>query len=262
MNSIFLSVCFQCVCGVIRAHILQSEMDAYLCSEFEVFNDQESQQRRGSKVELLHERPTLDEVSAFYRYVFQRAQMESDCIIMSLIYVERLIKSTEGKLRPNGNNWRSVVFSSMVLASKVWDDLSMWNGDFSQTCPAGVQFSVKRINELELAVLDALGYKVKVPASEYAKYYFLLRAMLIKSGLGGDAMKEMNPLDVEGAKRLQIVSSKYQRTASLRQLGPINNAVPRSKSLTVDAAVNNRPRSEGSASERKGKVSLEHMVPM
>ena len=226
--------------------------------DYALFNDQESHQGRGSSSQFSlprNERPTLDQVSAFYRDVFQKAQMESDCIIMSLIYVERLIKSTDGKLRPHANNWRSVLFSSMVLASKVWDDLSMWNGDFSQTCPTGVKFSLQRINELELAVLEALGYKVKVPASEYAKYYFLLRAMLIKSGLGGDAMKELNPLDVEGARRLQTVSTKYQRAAFLRQVG--NTATQRSKSLTIDRGFN-----LPADAERKGKVSLEHMVQM
>jgi hypothetical protein len=45
---------------------------------------------------------------------------------MSLIYVERLIKTTEGGLRPRSSNWRSVLFSCMILASKVWDDMSMW----------------------------------------------------------------------------------------------------------------------------------------
>ncbi|KAL7561848.1 hypothetical protein ACA910_009685 [Epithemia clementina (nom. ined.)] len=250
----------KCVCGVIRAHILQSEMDPSCLTEYNIFNDQEAHQERGSSVSFslpINERPSLDQISAFYRDVFQKAQMESDCVIMSLIYVERLIKSTEGKLRPHCNNWRSVLFSSMVLASKVWDDLSMWNGDFSQTCPTGVKFSLKRINELELAVLEALGYIVKVPASEYAKYYFLLRAMLIKSGLGGDSLAESNPLDVEGARRLQQVSSKYQRAAFLRQVG--NTSAQRSKSLTIERDFDQQ---SGAIKERKGKVSLEHMVQM
>ena len=173
--------------------------------------------------------PTLEDITMFYRDIFHRSQLETDCIIMSLIYVERLIRRTEGLLRPRSTNWRSVLFSCMILASKVWDDLSMWvskrigrlfsiadraatdaltaslnllqNADFSQTCPSGVIFSLQRINELEIAVLSALSYDVKVPASEYAKYYFLLRSMLIKSGLGSDELQSMNPLDVEGAMK-------------------------------------------------------------
>ena len=107
---------------------------------------------------------------------------------MSLIYVERLLKTTKGGIRLTYKNWMSVIFSSMVMSSKVWDDLSMWNADFSQVCTS---FTLQRINELELAMLNALRYDVKVKASEYAKYYFLLRSMLMKSGLGGDHVESL-----------------------------------------------------------------------
>ena len=129
----------------------------------------------------------------------------------------------------------------------------MWNADFSRTCPAGVKFSLQRINELELAVLSALNYKVKVLASEYAKYYFLCRSMLIKSGLGSDDLKTTNPLDVEEARRLQHVSALYQSTVAKETI-PRMPAVVRSKSAGFVA--NNLSDSP------KGKVGLEHVVQM
>ncbi|GKZ01381.1 hypothetical protein MPSEU_001089000 [Mayamaea pseudoterrestris] len=210
-----------CVCAVYRTHVLQSAMESATSNgsdgdadDYLMFNDLTVLQRRTDRVqfknELPTEPPTLDEISSFYRAVFRRAKMEADCIIMSLIYVERLIKKTNGKLRPRPENWRSILFACMVLSSKVWDDLSMWNADFSQTCPAGIRFPLQRINQLEIAVLGCLEYNVKVKAGEYAKYYFLLRTMLIKSGLGGHDLDSMLPLDVEGAKRLQQVSTQYQ----------------------------------------------------
>lgn len=201
--------------------------------------------------------PSLDEITNFYRDVFRRGQMESDCMIMSLIYVERLIKCTDGGLRPRPSNWRSLLFSCMVLSSKVWDDLSMWNADFSLTCPSGVQFSLQRINELELAVLNALNYQVKVPASEYAKYYFLLRSMLIKSGLGSEDLKTMNPLDVEGAKNLEQVSSGFQETVATRRRVAQEDRL-RSKSMGhVDI-----DKVYGSQTAQDKKAQLEHMVKM
>lgn len=225
--------------------------------KYRVFNDLESQQKvvrlpRLPKADFATkaELPTLDEITTFYRDVFQRAQMETDCIIISLIYVERLIKATQGGLRPRIENWRSMLFSCMVLSSKVWDDLSMWNGDFSQTCPAGVKFTLQRVNELEIAVLSALNYHVKVPASEYAKYYFLLRSMLIKSGLGSEDLKMTNPLDVEGARRLQHVSTIYQNTA-------LNGGKEGLQKLTA-----HRSRSVGSESLEKGKAALEYIVKL
>ena len=159
--------------------------------------------------------PTLYEIKAFYREFYQRSQMEHDTIIMSLIYVERLVKQTGGALAPNPYNWRSILFSCMILASKVWDDLSMWNIDFSNVSVAAASsssssnnnttasmnpngggagndgnllsaFSLQRINQLELAVLGNLHFRTAIPASEYAKYYFLIRTMLIRSGLLGN----------------------------------------------------------------------------
>jgi hypothetical protein len=218
------------------------------------FNDHESQREKSKFFGDSHQAsvPSLDEVTSFYRDTFYKAQMEADCLIMSLIYVERLIKKTGGALRPRPSNWRSLIFSCMILSSKVWDDLSMWNADFSQSCPPGVTFSLQRINSLELGVLNALSFKVKVPASEYAKYYFLLRSMLIKSGLGGAEMGSLSPLDVNGARRLQQVSSQFEFLN--------NNAsalANRSQSLNVQGR--NRVSAKLNA---PAKVGLEHLVKM
>lgn len=265
----------KCVCAVFRAHILQSEMDTdVLLDEYNLFEDLESQRKlkscatgKAATIACNLAPPTLEEVTVFYRDVFGRAQMESDCIIITLIYVERLIKATDGALRPRSANWRSILFSCMVLSSKVWDDLSMWNADFSHTCPAGVELSLQRVNELEIAVLSALQYKVKVQASEYAKYYFLLRSMLIKSGLGSEDLSTMNPLDVEGAKQLQHVSSQYQ--SSVASMSAMQKAdMARSKSTGTKFISANNVRGNKYASpispmvESRGKVGLEHVVQM
>jgi Cyclin, N-terminal domain len=223
-------------------------------AKYRIFNDHEADRIDSIREDHVMEShpyrvPTLDEITNFYRDVFRRAQMESDCIIMSLIYVEKLIKNTDGSLRPRPCNWRSLLFSCMILSSKVWDDLSMWNADFSQTCPSRIRFSLQRINELEVAVLNALNYKVKVPASEYAKYYFLLRSMLIKSGLGGDDIKTMSPLDVEGAKKLEQVSSSFEATAATKRRVAQEERL-RSKSMGHVDTTDDK------------KASLEHMVEM
>jgi len=266
----------KCICGVFRAHIVSSQKEEKergtiynsVIDDFRIFNDRDSERKKvvneEEELELAFEDlhfdamekdiPSLDDIANFFRDVFIKAQMESDCIIMSLIYVERLIKITEGKLRPRKSNWRSLLFACLILSSKVWDDLSMWNGDFSQTCPAGVKFSLKRINELELTVLNVLKYVVKVPASEYAKYYFLLRAMLIKSGLGGDELKTMNPLDVEGAKQLEQVSTNYQAAVETKRRVAKENKF-RSKSM------GDVEKDQMRAAQR-GAASLEHMVQM
>lgn len=204
--------------------------------------------------------PSLDEITFFYRDVLHRSQMENDCMIMSLIYVERLMLMTKGGLSPRRNNWRSLLFSCMVLASKVWDDLSMWNGDFSQTCPAGVSFSLQRINELELAVLSCLKYNVKVLASEYAKYYFLLRSMLIRSGLASTDISSSIPLDSEGAKKFECLSTNFQAIAGKKKIKSAKT-MQRSKSAEEQGSSPDR-RPNGAYSPRTKKLNLEEVVKM
>jgi hypothetical protein len=202
----------KCVCGVYRAHLVESQsnrahLPSHLCHmNLDIFRDDFARQKPVRSAAV----PKLSEIVSFYEKFFQNSQMEQDTIIMSLIYVERLIKETNGALTPTPDTWASVLFSCMILASKVWDDLSMWNVDFSNVslssgmCP----FSLKRINQLELAVLTCLNFNVKVPASEYAKYYFLIRTMLTRCGLLESCSSAS--LNKEEANKLEIRTSQYQ----------------------------------------------------
>jgi hypothetical protein len=92
------------------------------------------------------------------------------------------------------------------MASKVWDDMSMWNVDFSQVCAS---FDLHRINELELAMLEELKYLIRVPASEYAKYYFHLRSMMTKHGFDEIDITRLQPLNMAGARRLQLATEQF-----------------------------------------------------
>jgi hypothetical protein len=231
----------RCLCGVYRTHIVQSSRNDESITKFddyEIFNDDHSdasQKKSGI--------PSLDEITLFYRFIFNKAQLESDCIIMSLIYVERLIKDTKGGVRPNVKNWKSVLFSCMILSSKVVDDLSMWNVDFQQAIPSGVSFTLQRINHLELALLNALKYNVQVPASEYAKYYFLMRSMMIRSGLAGPEVTNSSPLDMESAKKLEVLSSNFKDTVHHKRSRSIDDAVycgstPSSRGIHLEHVIN------------------------
>lgn len=95
-----------------------------------------------------------------------------------------------------------------------------------------------------------MNYSVKVLASEYAKYYFLMRSMLIKSGLGGK--EALTPLDVKGAKRLQHLSSLYQSSTSASGYSAI-----RSKSVGSIEVSRLVPETSN-----ESKALLEHVVEM
>ncbi|CAM9724452.1 unnamed protein product [Choristocarpus tenellus] len=104
-------------------------------------------------------------VLRFFMHVYKTAQLEKDCVIMSLVYIERVLTETAGRLRICRRNWRSIVLAGLILASKIWDDLSMWNCDFSRVG----RLPLRRINELEVAVLQVLQYNVRVASSLFAR---------------------------------------------------------------------------------------------
>lgn len=176
--------------------------------EYDIFRDQSltfDEEEYIEELPLEKQVPSMDRIHQFYMDIYTKSQMESECIIMSLIYMERLIRATKGKLKIKFNNWRPILFICMIMASKVWDDLSMWNADFSQVCPS---FTLRRINDLELAVLDIFQYVVKVSAGEYAKYYFQLRSMMARLDLNVD---DLRPLDIEGARQLQLATEGFEQ---------------------------------------------------
>lgn len=264
-----------CVAVVIRAHMIEAaRTPAKSLPEYAVFNDKASDLvtspnrhiRRcegdyGTKLEqTIHNTiftfanakqenvPELDIIQNFFASIFNRTKMESECIIIALIYLERLVKETKGSLSINCYNWKSIVFECMIMSSKVWDDLSMWNIDFSHLMPS---FDLQRVNELELAMLDALKYVVRVTAGEYAKYYFHLRSMMARLGYHVNEASQLSPLDMAGALKLHLSTQEYQvremAAKSKRQKG--SSMMERFKSCDFEAS-----------SERRVLVGLEQLV--
>ncbi len=78
----------------------------------------------------------------------------------------------------HATNWRRLILSALILASKVWEDQAVWNVDFLSVFP---NVSVKDLNALERKFLEVLSYNVGMKASEYAKYYFDLRQRSTKA---------------------------------------------------------------------------------
>jgi hypothetical protein len=65
----------------------------------------------------------------------------------------------------------------LLLASKVWQDLSSWNIEFASVYP---QYSLESINRLELHFLRMVKWDLYISSSQYAKYYFALRSLVEK----------------------------------------------------------------------------------
>ena len=59
--------------------------------------------------------------------------MEKEIPIITLIYVERLLIKSGFSL--SCKNWRKIIITAMIMASKIWDDESFENDNFSKAFP-------------------------------------------------------------------------------------------------------------------------------
>lgn len=124
--------------------------------------------------------PHASEIAVFLENIRQRARLTPQALVITLIYVDRMEARSKGVLL-HARSWRPVVFASILLASKVWHDISYWNSDFSSICP---MFTVRNINKMERAMLTLLQYNTMVSPSQYASYYFSLRVAARAPGTG------------------------------------------------------------------------------
>lgn len=129
------------------------------------------------KIEVEYNVPTTGEIYEFGHKLFKAVQLSSECSIVCLIYVEKLMELAKVPLL--SNTWRPIFMCGLLLASKVWQDLSSWNVEFASVYP---QFSVDAINQLELQFLKCVNWDLYISSSLYAKYYFALRSLLEKQG--------------------------------------------------------------------------------
>ena len=174
--------------------------------------------------------PSLSSIVTFYTRVRKTIQLSHDCVIISLIYMDRL----SPRVRLSRRNYMSVIFSCMTLSSKVWDDLSMWNVDFSRCLPE--TFTLRRVNQLEVALLSELKYNVKVTASSYARYYFKLRSMLQGSG----RLPIENPvLTVMKARTLSLIEESKEERGIRRRVSSTGELKRKGKVVCLEEVVGN-----------------------
>lgn len=100
------------------------------------------------KIKVKETIPSEEEIYEFAHQLFKSVQLSSECSIVCLIYVERLMETAKVPLL--ACTWRPIFMCGLLLASKVWQDLSSWNIEFASVYP---QFSLDAINRLELSFL-------------------------------------------------------------------------------------------------------------
>lgn len=104
------------------------------------------------------------------------------------------------------NTWRPCLLCGMLMASKVWQDLSSWNSEISQIYP---QFSLQAINQLEMIFCKEIQWDLYISSQAYAKYYFALRSLNEKQDFRKNYTLMM--VNAPGAEHIQ------ERTEGIKQ---------------------------------------------
>jgi len=163
--------------------------------------------------------PSVDDIYQFISIIFDTEQLSAECAIMTLAYIERAIKLTG--LTVDASNWRRVVLSTLILASKVWEDQAVWNVDFCSVFP---HVTATDLAQLEKVLLRLLQFNVSLKSSDYTKYYFELREFAERDSRNFP----LKPLDKAGAQKLESRSASEEEKARARM---DTEKLPRSRSL-------------------------------
>ena len=87
----------KCLCMIIRVHMIKSvERDVDSDPEFQIFRDTNVTIDSDTMYPYA-QIPSLDIIMEYFNFIFKKSMMESECIIMTLIYLERLLVATNGR---------------------------------------------------------------------------------------------------------------------------------------------------------------------
>ena len=110
--------------------------------------------------------PSEAEVLKYIRKIFNKMQLATECIIVTLIYLEKLLLKSKVEIRYS--NWKAILFTSILLASKFWEDICFWNVDYVEALGL---YPLKSVNRMESEFVALCDYNIYVSAQMYENYY-------------------------------------------------------------------------------------------
>ena len=119
---------------------------------------------------------------------------------MTLVYIERVIDTKRVAILPR--TWRLVTLGALILASKVWEDQSVWNVDFVRYYDLS---SAALFTRLERSFLGLIEFNVCLKASLYLRYFIALQGFL-----GEDKGMAKSPTEKD-TKMLELITVNKQK---------------------------------------------------
>ena len=79
-----------------------------------------------------------------------------------------------GKIEIRFCNWKPLLFTAILLASKFWEDINFWNIDYVEALDL---YPLKSINRMESEFISLCDYNIYVSAKLYASYQMQIRQL-------------------------------------------------------------------------------------
>jgi len=151
-----------------------------------------------NEIDLL-ESPALQNILNFHLNVYNTLSLTAETAVLSLAYIDRLISHTN--LHLHATNWRRISLGSIIIASKVWEDLAVWNADFLNLFPCT---SLEDLSKLEKQFLNSIRYMVTLKSNIYTKYFLELKSLSDKTNF------PMKPPSKSKLKSMEMKSRNIQ----------------------------------------------------
>lgn len=113
--------------------------------------------------------PTVSEIHSFLKSLFFHLRLPKEVGVLAMVYIQRLI-SHGSELR--ACTWKPVLLSSLLVASKIWEDIHVQNIDFSDNLKS---FTITGINKMERTLAKQLQWHFFVTPEEYSDTFYALK---------------------------------------------------------------------------------------
>lgn len=117
----------------------------------------------------LYTEPSPADVYKFLKKTFDQLRLPRELAVLSLIYVRRLIL---GGTELRSTNWKPVVYSALLVSSKIWEDVSVLNVDFSDTYKP---YTLQSVNRMEREFADQLEWRLFITPDEYSDTFYSIQ---------------------------------------------------------------------------------------
>lgn len=118
--------------------------------------------------------PKFNEIYSFIYRLFRKAQVEPECLVASVVYLDMFLGLNPCRVTISSETWERLVFTCIMIASKVWDDISCSSRSFA-LCAS--DFSLRDLNLMERLISRDLNYAYFLTADDYKEYYYQLKGI-------------------------------------------------------------------------------------